>query len=48
MSAGNKEIFSSTGKAAEQSKNLVLRQKQDLNDWIAEIQEGAEEKDALK
>jgi hypothetical protein len=41
-----KEIISITSKTAEQSKDFVLRQKENLKDLIAETQEDAEEKDA--
>jgi hypothetical protein len=43
-----KKIISITDKTAEQSKNFVLRQKENLKDLLAEPQEDAEEKDASK
>jgi len=43
-----KEIISITNKTAEQSKDFVLRQKENLKDLLAETQEGAEEKDVSK
>ncbi len=39
-----KEIISITSKTAEQSKDFVLRQKENLKDLLAETQEGAEDK----
>ena len=41
-----KEIISITSKTAGQSKDFVLRQKENLKDLIAEAQEDTEEKDA--
>ena len=43
-----KEIISITSKTAEQSKDFVLRQKENLKDLFAETQEDAEEKDVSK
>lgn len=43
-----KEIISITSKTAEQSKDFVLRQKENLKDLFAETQEKAEEKDVSK
>ena len=43
-----KEIISITNKAAEQGKDFVLRQKENLKDLLAETQEDAEEKDVSK
>ena len=43
-----KEIISITSKTAEQSKDFVLRQKENLKDLLAETQEDTEEKDASK
>jgi hypothetical protein len=43
-----KEIISISSKTAEQSKDFVLRQKENLKDLLAETQEDAEEKDALQ
>jgi hypothetical protein len=43
-----KEIISITSKTAEQSKDFVLRQKENLRDMIAETRGGAEEEDASK
>ena len=43
-----KEIISITSKAAEQSKDFVLRQKENLKGLLAETQEDAEEEDASK
>ena len=43
-----KEIISITSKTAEQSKDFVLRQKENLKDMLAETQEGVEEKVILK
>jgi len=40
-----KEIISITSKTAGQSKDFVLRQKENLKDLLGETQEGAEEKD---
>lgn len=40
-----KQIISITNKTAEQSKDFVLRQKENLKDLLAETQEDAEEKD---
>ncbi len=40
-----KEIISITSKTAEQSKDFVLRQKENLGDMIAEAMEGSEKKD---
>lgn len=42
-----KEIISITRKTAEQSKDFVLQQKENIKDLIAESQEGAEETDVL-
>ena len=42
-----KEIISITSKTAEQSKDFVLRQKENLKDLIAESQDDAEERDDL-
>jgi hypothetical protein len=39
-----KEIISITSKTAEQSKDFVLRQKENLGDMIAEAMEGSEKK----
>jgi hypothetical protein len=41
-----KEIISITSKTAEQGKDFVLRQKENIKDLIAEAQESSEEKDA--
>ncbi len=43
-----KEIISITSKTAEQSKDFVLRQKENLKDLLAETQEDAEEKHVSK
>lgn len=43
-----KEIISITSKTAGQSKDFVLRQKENLKDLIAESQEDAEQKDLSK
>jgi len=43
-----KEIISITSKTAEQSKDFVLRQKENLRGLIAETQEGPEEEDVSK
>jgi len=43
-----KKIISITDKTAEQSKNFVLRQKENIKDLFAETEEYAEEKDASK
>ena len=43
-----KEIISVTSKTAEQSKDFVLRQKENIKDLLAETQEDTQEKDALK
>jgi hypothetical protein len=43
-----KEIILITGKTAEQSKDFVLRQKENLKDLIAESQEAVEQKDDAK
>ena len=43
-----KEIISITSKTAEQSKDFVLRQKENLIDLIAEAQEDTEEGDTSK
>ena len=43
-----KEIISISSKTAEQSKDFVLRQKENLKDLLAEAQEGAEEEGASK
>ena len=43
-----KEIISITGKTAEQSKDFVLRQKENIKDLIAETQENTEETDATQ
>jgi hypothetical protein len=43
-----KQIISITSKTAEQSKNFVLRQKENLKDLLAETQEDSEEKDVSK
>ena len=40
-----KEIISITNKTIEQSKDFVLRQKENLGDMIAETMEGSEKKD---
>ena len=40
-----KEIILITSKTAEQSKDFVLRQKEHINDLLAESQENTEEKD---
>jgi hypothetical protein len=39
-----KEIISAAGKAADESKNFVLRQKENLLDLVAESREAVEEK----
>ena len=43
-----KEIISITSRTAEQSKDFVLRQKENFKDLIAESLEDAEEKDISK
>lgn len=43
-----KEIISVTGKTAEQGKDFILRQKENLKDLIAESQEDDEQTDAAK
>jgi len=43
-----KEIISISSKTAEQSKDFVLRQKENLSDLIAEAMENTEKKDVLK
>ena len=43
-----REIISVTSKTAEQSKDFVLRQKENIKDLLAETQEDTQEKDALK
>jgi hypothetical protein len=43
-----KEIISITSKTAEQGKDFVLRQKENIKDLLAETQEGAEEEDVSK
>ena len=43
-----KKIISITGKTAEQSKDFVLRQKENLKEFFAETPEDAEEEDASK
>jgi hypothetical protein len=43
-----KEIISISSKTAEQSKDFVLRQKENLKDLIAETMEDSEEKDISK
>jgi hypothetical protein len=43
-----KEIISITSKTAEQSKDFVLRQKENLKDLLAETQEDKEETDVSK
>ena len=43
-----KQIISLTSKTAEQSKDFVLRQKENLKEFLAETPEDAEEKDASK
>ena len=43
-----KKIISVTGKTAEQSKDFVLRQKENLKDLFAETEEDAGKKDASK
>jgi hypothetical protein len=43
-----KKIISVTGKTAEQTKDFVLRQKENVKDLFAETEEYAEEKDASK
>ncbi len=43
-----KEIISISSKTAEQSKDFVLRQKENLRDLIAEAMEDSEEKDVSK
>jgi len=43
-----KEIITIANKTAEQSKDFVLRQKENIKDLLAETQEGAEEEDASK
>ena len=43
-----KEIISITSKTAEQSKDFVLRQKENIKDLLAETQENTEETDAAQ
>ena len=43
-----KEIISITSKTAEQSKDFVLRQKENIKDLLAETQEITEETDAAQ
>ena len=43
-----KKIISVTDKTAEQTKDFVLRQKENVKDLFAETEEDAEEKDASK
>ena len=43
-----KEIISVTSKTAEQSKNFVLRQKENIKDLIAETHENTEETDTMQ
>ena len=43
-----KEIISITSKTAEQSKDFVLRQKENLKDLLAETQEDKEDADISK
>ena len=43
-----KKIISVTGKTAEQTKDFVLRQKENVKDLFAETEEYAEEKNASK
>lgn len=43
-----KEIISVTSKTAEQSKDFVLQQKENIKDLIAETQENTEETDAMQ
>ncbi len=43
-----KEIISISSKTAEQSKDFILRQKENLRDLIAESMEDAEENDVSK
>jgi len=43
-----KKIISITSDTVEQSKNFVLRQKENLKDLLAETKEDAEEKDVSK
>jgi hypothetical protein len=43
-----KQIISITSKTTEQSKDFVLRQKENLRDLIAESMEDSEEKDVSK
>lgn len=43
-----KEIILVTSKTAEQSKDFVLKQKENLKDLIAESQEAVEQKDEAK
>jgi hypothetical protein len=43
-----KEIISISSKTAEQGKDFVLRQKENLKDLLAEAQEDTEEEDASK
>jgi len=43
-----KEIISISSKTAEQSKDFVLRQKENLKDLLAETQEVTEEEDTSK
>jgi len=43
-----KEIIAITSKTAEQSKDFVLRQKENLRDLLAETQESAEDEGASK
>ena len=43
-----KQVISTTGKTAEQTKDFVLRQKENLKDLLAETQEDTEEKGVSK
>ncbi len=43
-----KQIISITNKTAEQSKDFVLRQKENLKDFLVETPEDTAENDALK
>ncbi|MFZ2172017.1 MAG: hypothetical protein WAW61_20545 [Methylococcaceae bacterium] len=43
-----KKIISVTGKTAEQSKDFILRQKENLKDLLAETEKDTEGKDASK
>lgn len=43
-----KEIISIANKTAVQSKDFILRQKENITDLLAETGEGAEDKDAIQ